>query len=456
MTHKIFGTDGVRARANTPPMTPDIIMKLAIAAGLRFTRGNHRHMVVIGKDTRLSGYMVESALTAGFVSVGMDVMLVGPLPTPAIAMLTRSLRADMGVVISASHNHYEDNGIKFFDPFGHKLSDEAEAQLEQNILKQCHSTLASPSQIGRARRLDDAQGRYIEHVKNTFPRHLRLDGLKIVIDCANGAAYQVAPAVLWELGAEIIRIGVDPDGLNINQNCGATCPESLKNAVLEHEADIGIALDGDADRVVMMDEKGALVNGDQILSLIATYWKKTNRLHSQTIVGTVMSNLGMEKYLATQGLHLHRTPVGDRYIAEYMRQNKCNVGGEQSGHTILKDYATTGDGLIAALQVLAYLVEEDRPASEIMHPFSPTPQILKNIRFSGSNPLDQPSIVRNLKNLETKFRTKGRLLIRKSGTEPLIRIMAEGENLSELHQIIQEATQTVKQYLSEREQEQVA
>ena len=456
MTHKIFGTDGVRARANTPPMTPDIIMKLAIAAGLSFTRGNHRHMVVVGKDTRLSGYMVESALTAGFVSVGMDVTLVGPLPTPAIAMLTRSLRADMGVVISASHNPYEDNGIKFFGPDGHKLSDLEEEQLEQNIVTQCHSTLASPNNLGRARRLDDAQGRYIEHVKNTFPRHLRLDGLKIVIDCANGAAYQVAPAVLWELGAEIVRIGVDPDGFNINKNCGATCPESMRNAVLEHRADLGIALDGDADRVIMADEKGGLINGDQILSLIATHWQKTNRLHSKTIVGTVMSNLGMERHLTAQGLTLHRTPVGDRYVAEYMRQNHCNVGGEQSGHTILKDYATTGDGLIAALQVLACLVEREKPASEIAHPFSPTPQVLHNIKFSGSNPLEHPSVLKQLSKIEAEFHAKGRLLIRKSGTEPLIRIMAEGENASELHQVILEASQTINQHLSERDQEQVA
>lgn len=456
MTRKIFGTDGVRARANTPPMIPDIIMKLAIAAGLRFTRGNHRHMVVIGKDTRLSGYMVESALTAGFVSVGMDVTLVGPLPTPAIAMLTRSLRADMGVVISASHNPYEDNGIKFFGPDGHKLSDDEEMQLEQNIVTQCPSTLASPKNLGRARRLDDAQGRYIEHVKNTFPKNLRLDGLKIVIDCAHGAAYQVAPAVLWELGAEIICIGVDPDGFNINQECGATAPDSMRKAVLKHKADLGIALDGDADRVIMSDEKGELIDGDQILSLIAIHWKNTNRLHSQTIVGTVMSNLGMERYLTAQGLNLHRTPVGDRYVAEYMRQNQCNVGGEQSGHTILKDYATTGDGLIAALQVLACLVETQKPASEIAHPFSPTPQILHNIRFSGSNPLEHPSVIQSLNKLEADFNTKGRLLIRKSGTEPLLRIMAEGENPAELHQVIQKASQTISQHLAAREQEQVA
>ncbi|MEN8236391.1 MAG: phosphoglucosamine mutase [Pseudomonadota bacterium] len=449
---KIFGTDGVRARANTHPMTPDIIMKLAIAAGLRFTRGDYRHMVVIGKDTRLSGYMVESALTSGFVSVGMDVTLVGPLPTPAIAMLTRSLRADMGVVISASHNPYEDNGIKFFGPDGHKLSDNDEAQLEQNIITQCSATLASPNNLGRARRLDDAQGRYIEHVKNTFPKNLRLDGLKIVIDCANGAAYQVAPAVLWELGAEIICIGVDPDGFNINQGCGATVPDSMQKAVLEHKADLGIALDGDADRVIMADEKGKLINGDQILSLIAIHWQKTNRLHSQTIVGTVMSNLGMERYLTAQGLNLHRTPVGDRYIAEYMRQNQCNVGGEQSGHTILKDYATTGDGLIAALQVLAFLVEAKKPVSEIAHPFSPTPQILHNIQFSGLNPLEHPSVINSLNKLTTEFKTKGRLLIRKSGTESLVRIMAEGEDLSELHQVVQEASQAVTQHLAETEQ----
>ncbi len=426
MTRRLFGTDGIRGTANSEPMTAESALKVAMAAGLQFIRGPHRHLVVIGKDTRLSGYMIEPAMTAGFISVGMDVMLVGPLPTPAVAMLTRSLRADLGVVISASHNPYEDNGIKLFGPDGYKLSDEVEREIEKRIGNGVAEALPPPGHLGRAKRLDDALGRYIEFVKSSFPRRLRLDGLKIVVDCANGAAYKAAPAVLWELGAEVVALGVDPDGFNINRDCGATATAALEREVVAQGADLGIALDGDADRVVMVDEKGRRLDGDQLMGLVARTWHAAGRLKGGGVVATVMSNLGLERYLAGLGLALLRTQVGDRYVVEAMRERGCNVGGEQSGHIILTDYATTGDGLIAALQVLAAIVEERRPASEAVHLFEPLPQLLRNVRFNGVMPLELEPVKRAIREAETLLGGEGRLLIRKSGTEPLIRVMAEG------------------------------
>src|SRR6202453_1089791 len=367
MSRKLFGTDGIRGRANIFPVTPEIAMKAGMAAGRIFTRGEHRHRVVIGKDTRLSGYMIESALVSGFTAVGMDVFLFGPLPTPAVAMLTRSLRADLGVMISASHNQFEDNGIKFFGPDGQKLSDECEVQIEALMEKGLEEGLAKPRKIGRAKRIDDAQARYIEFAKRTFPKQLGLDGLRIVIDCANGAAYKVAPAVLWELGAEVIAIGDTPDGFNINNECGSTFPEAMQRKVRERRADFGIALDGDADRVVMADEEGRLIDGDQILGLIARSWSKAGKLHGGGVVGTVMSNVGLERYLKGLNLTLARAAVGDRYVIEIMSKGNYNVGGEQSGHIVLNDFSTTGDGVIAALQVLAVLAEDKAPASEAAH-----------------------------------------------------------------------------------------
>jgi len=429
LSRKLFGTDGVRGTANAEPMTAETALKLAMAAGQRFTRGDHRHLVVIGKDTRLSGYMLEPALTAGFISVGMDVVLLGPLPTPAVAMLTRSLRADLGVVISASHNPYQDNGIKLFGPDGYKLSDEVEADIEKRLASNGAAlSLATPEHLGRARRLDDALGRYIEFAKGSFPRGLRLDGLRIVVDCAHGAAYRAAPTVLWELGADVVPIGVDPDGFNINKGCGATQPEALQHAVIDSEADIGIALDGDADRVALVDEKGAVLDGDQLLALVARGWSQSGRLAGGGVVGTVMSNLGLERYLKSLGLGLARTQVGDRYVFEAMRERGYNVGGEPSGHVILSDYTTTGDGLVSALQALAVLVEEKRPASEALRLFEPVPQLLKNVRFKGEAPLGVAPVQEAIRAAETMLGAQGRLLIRKSGTEPLIRVMAEGED----------------------------
>ncbi len=433
---RLFGTDGIRGTANTDPMTAGTALRLGQAAGLMFTRGNHRHRVVIGKDTRLSGYMIEPALTAGFIGAGMDVVLLGPLPTPAIAMMTRNLRADLGVMISASHNSYEDNGIKLFGPDGFKLSDETEAEIEAAMDGSLLGRLAKPSKLGRASRLDDAGGRYIEAAKSTFPRGLRLDGLKIVIDCANGAAYRVAPAVLWELGAEVIRVGVEPDGFNINRDCGSTVPAFLCSQVLKHGAHIGIALDGDADRLIMSDEKGHIIDGDQVLGLIARSFHANGRLTGGGIVATVMSNLGLERHLEAAGLALHRTNVGDRYVVEKMRVAGINVGGEQSGHMILSDYATTGDGLLAALQVLAVLIEDGRPASEVCRVFTPYPQLLKNVRFTGDSPLDKPSVQSAIAEAEALLENTGRLLIRKSGTEPLIRVMAEGEDEAQVLAIV--------------------
>jgi len=432
----IFGTDGVRGKANIYPMTPDILMRLAVAAGKHFIRGDHRHMVVIGKDTRLSGYMIEPALTAGFISVGMDVMLVGPMPTPAVAMLTGSLRADMGVMISASHNPYEDNGIKFFGPDGFKLSDDVEHLIEEQVLADNLTDLTAPKNLGRARRLEDAPGRYIEFVKSTLPKNIRLDGLKIVIDCANGAAYHIAPPVFWELGAEIIPVAVSPNGCNINLECGATNIEMMRRTVLEHGADLGIALDGDADRIVMVDEAGKVIDGDNILALIAKSWQASGFLSGDGIVGTVMSNMGMEKYLGELGLNLYRTPVGDRYVSKTMRERGLNVGGEQSGHIILSDYSTTGDGLVAALQVLAVIVETGKPASQVCHLFEPYPQILKNIEIAGGNPLEDAGVQDYLNNLQSKHKDDARILVRKSGTEPLIRVMAEGKDPGFLDELI--------------------
>ncbi|ABQ30036.1 MULTISPECIES: phosphoglucosamine mutase [Acidiphilium] len=425
---RLFGTDGIRGRANTAPMTAEIALRLGQAAGLLFTRGDHRHRVIIGKDTRLSGYMLEPALTAGFIGAGMDVTLAGPLPTPAIAMLTRSLRADLGVVISASHNPFEDNGIKLFGPDGAKLSDETEAEIEALMEEDLSGRLAAPSALGRAMRLVDAAGRYVESAKSSLPRGLRLDGLRVVLDCANGAAYKVAPAALWELGAEVITLGVSPDGFNINHECGSTVPSALSAAVVKHRADLGIALDGDADRVILADERGRIIDGDQVLALIARAFQADGRLSGSGIVATVMSNLGLERYLGGLGLALHRTPVGDRYVAEHMRAHGLNLGGEQSGHVILADFATTGDGLIAALQVLAVLVREGRPASEVCRLFTPLPQLLRNVRYSGASPLLSPAVTAAAAAAEARLAGIGRLLLRASGTEPLIRVMAEGED----------------------------
>ncbi|CUW48102.1 phosphoglucosamine mutase [Novacetimonas hansenii] len=435
-TRRLFGTDGIRGTANQDPMTVEIAQKLGQAAGLRFIQGTHRHSVLLGKDTRLSGYMIECALVSGFLSAGMDVTLVGPMPTPAIAMLTRSLRADLGVMISASHNPYGDNGIKLFGPDGFKLSDEVEAEIEETMRSDLSGRLAAPDQIGRASRLNDAAGRYIESAKSSFPRGLRLDGLRIVIDCANGAAYRVAPTALWELGAEVIRIGCDPDGININEGCGSTRPEALCAAVTRHRADIGIALDGDADRVLIADEKGRLIDGDQILALIARSWLKQGRLAGRQIVATVMSNMGLERFLSEQGLELIRTAVGDRYVVEKMRELGANLGGEQSGHMLLSDFATTGDGLVAALQVLAVLVEDGRPASEVCRMFTPYPQLLRNVRFAGRSPLQDPAIAEARRAAEALLGARGRLVLRESGTEPLIRVMVEAQDEPLVRQVV--------------------
>ena len=443
MTRKYFGTDGIRGRTNEPPMTAEIAMRVGQAAGTRFLRGDHRHRVVIGKDTRLSGYMMESALVAGFTSVGMDVVLVGPMPTPAVAMLTRSMRADLGVMISASHNPYADNGIKLFGPDGYKLSDEDELAIEA-LLEQPPRLAPSP-EIGRARRVEDARGRYIHSAKSSFPEHLRLDGLRIVIDCANGAAYQVAPSALWELGAEVIALGVAPNGVNINEKSGSTDPAALRAKVIEVRADIGIALDGDADRLIVIDEKGHVIDGDQLMALIGASWARRGLLQGGGVVATVMSNLGLERFLAAHGVALHRTQVGDRYVVEAMRAGGYNVGGEQSGHIILSDHATTGDGLVAALQVLAELVESGRTASELLRQFDPLPQLLKNVRFAGGQPLDAAGVKQAIADGEAQLDGSGRLVIRKSGTEPLIRVMAEGEDEALVARVVDDICKAVRQ-----------
>ncbi|HEY4126329.1 MAG TPA: phosphoglucosamine mutase [Rhizomicrobium sp.] len=445
MTRKFFGTDGIRGRANSPSLTPELAMKAGMAAGRIFTKGDHRHRVVIGKDTRLSGYMIESALVAGFTAVGMDVFQFGPLPTPAVAMLTRSLRADLGVMISASHNPFEDNGIKFFGPDGMKLSDDREHEIEALMTNGLEEGLADAREIGRAKRIDDAQARYIEFAKRTFPKNMRLDGLRIVIDCANGAAYKVAPAVLWELGADIVQIGVTPDGLNINSECGSTAPEAMARKVREMRADFGISLDGDADRVVMADENGIIIDGDQILALIARSWTKTGDLKGGGVVGTVMSNAGLERYLSTLDLKLARAAVGDRYVLGQMHAGGFNVGGEQSGHIILSDFSTTGDGLIAALQVLAVIAGEQKHASDAAHLYEPLPQILHNVRFKSGTPLSDKRVIDCIKEAETRLNGAGRLLVRKSGTEPVIRIMAESDDAVLVQQVVRDVAAAIEE-----------
>ncbi len=427
MGRKFFGTDGIRGKANGL-ITPELAMKVGQATGLAFVRGNHRHRVVIGKDTRLSGYMIEYALVSGFTSVGMDVLLLGPVPTPAVAMLTRSMRADLGVMISASHNPFADNGIKLFGPDGYKLSDELECEIETLLEADLGPRLAASRDLGRAKRVDDVRARYVEFAKRTLPRNLSLEGLRIVIDCANGAGYKAAPEALWELGAEVFAIGVEPDGFNINHEVGSTAPARLIEKVLEVRADIGIALDGDADRVLVVDERGQLVDGDQLMSVIAESWHQDGLLSKPGIVATIMSNLGLERHLEGLGLSLIRTAVGDRYVLERMREDGYNVGGEQSGHIILSDYATTGDGLVAALQLLAVVKRQERPVSEICHRFDPYPQILKNVRFSGGRPLDDEKVKAAIKAAEASLGKEGRLVIRPSGTEPLIRVMGEAND----------------------------
>ncbi len=434
MGRKFFGTDGIRGRTNASVMTADMAMKIGMATGAHFVRGDHKHRVVIGKDTRLSGYMIENALVSGFTAVGMDVVQVGPMPTPAVAMLTRSMRADLGVMISASHNPYYDNGIKLFGPDGYKLSDADEAAIEE--LLELPPMLADGAKIGRARRVEDARGRYIHFAKSCFPEDLRLDGLKIAVDCAHGAAYQVAPSALWELGADIVALGVEPNGLNINDRCGSTAPALLQESVVASGADIGIALDGDADRLIVVDEQGTIVDGDQIMALIGKSWAGAGTLKGGGVVATVMSNLGLERFLTGAGLALERTAVGDRYVLERMRSGGFNVGGEQSGHIILSDYGTTGDGLVAALQLLAELVRQNRPASEVLHLFDPVPQLLKNVRFAGGKPLEAESVKRVIADAEGELNGKGRLVIRPSGTEPVIRVMAEGDDAAQVELVV--------------------
>jgi phosphoglucosamine mutase len=443
MTRAYFGTDGIRGAANTFPMTPEVAMRVGLAAGKRFmSHDDRRHLVVIGKDTRLSGYMLEPALTAGFTAAGMDVVLFGPLPTPAVAMLTRSLRADLGVMLSASHNKFADNGIKLFGPDGYKLSDEVELEIERLMDSKLDEHLAAPDKLGRARRIDDAQARYVEIVKATFPKKLTLKGLRVVIDAANGAGYKVAPTALYELGAEVKEIGVAPNGFNINQDVGSTDTRALKEAVLTYRADIGIALDGDADRVIIIDEKGHAIDGDQLMALIAKSWKQAGNLTKPGIVATVMSNLGLERFLKGLSLKLERTQVGDRYVVEAMRAKGYNLGGEQSGHIVLSDFSTTGDGLLAALQVLAVIVQSGKPASEVCTLFEPAPQILENVRYEKgrADPMDADAVKDAIKAAEASLNGKGRLLVRKSGTEPLVRIMAEGDDEA----LVREAVAGVK------------
>lgn len=442
MSRKLFGTDGIRGRANQEPMTAETALRVAMAAASLFKRGTHRHRVVIGKDTRLSGYLLEPALTAGFIAKGMDVVLLGPLPTPAVALLTRSLRADMGVMISASHNPYQDNGIKLFGPDGGKLSDDLEMQIEQRMDSGATDDLVEAELLGRATRLDDAIGRYVEYAKGTFNGGT-LAGLKIVVDCANGAAYKVAPTVLWELGAEVISIADKPDGRNINDRCGATHPSLMQEAVLLHQADVGIALDGDADRLIMSDEKGHKIDGDQLMALIAGNWAKSGRLKGGALVATVMSNLGLERHLSTLGVGLMRTPVGDRYVVETMREKKCNLGGEQSGHIVMSDYNTTGDGLIAALQILSMIREQGKPVSQVCNVFKPLPQILKNVQAPGEV-LVKPSVKDVISRAEKKLGVSGRFVIRKSGTEPLVRVMAEGDDAGLVQQLVDEICDAIR------------
>jgi phosphoglucosamine mutase len=442
MSRKFFGTDGIRGRTNAMPMTAAMAQRVGQAAGAHFLRGDHRHRVVIGKDTRLSGYMMETALISGFTSVGMDVVMVGPVPTPGVAMLTRSMRADLGVMISASHNKFVDNGIKLFGPDGYKLSDADEAAIE--ALLEGEPRLVPAEQIGRSKKIEDARGRYIHAAKMTFPEDLRLDGLRIVVDCANGAAYQVAPAALWELGADVTAIGVSPNGLNINDGCGSTAPDLLTRTVVETGADIGLALDGDADRLIVVDEQGRIVDGDQLMALIGASWQADGRLKGGGVVATIMSNLGLERYFAGLGLTLERAQVGDRYVLEAMRAGGFNVGGEQSGHIILTDHGTTGDGLVAGLQVLAALIRAGRPASEVLRRFEPLPQLLKNVRFDGAPPLATPGVKAAIAEGEARLAGQGRLVIRKSGTEPLVRVMAEGEDAALVERVVDDICEAVR------------
>ena len=443
---QFFGTDGIRGQANIGKMTPDNVMRFGMAAGKYFRQtDNRRHSVVIGKDTRLSGYMIEPALVAGFTSVGMDVKLCGPLPTSGVAMMTRRLRADLGVMITASHNKYTDNGIKLFAPNGQKLSDEAELEIESFMEEKWKEGLATSEDLGRVRRYEDFQARYIEIVKSTFPKRMRLDGMKIVIDCANGAAYKTAPDTLWELGAdEVIPIGVSPNGMNINKDCGSTHTEALSQKVLEKGADIGIALDGDADRLIMCDENGQIIDGDQLLALIGTGWNENNLLTRSGIVATVMSNLGLERFIIDNKLDFIRTPVGDRHVAARMRKDGYNVGGEQSGHLLMTDFSPTGDGTIAALQVLAEIKRRDRPASEVLNLFDPVPQLLKNVKYSGESPMDSPELAAAIKDAQSMFGNSGRVLVRASGTEPLIRVMAEGDDAAQVEKITDELAQLIE------------
>ena len=444
MARRYFGTDGVRGIANAGPMAADTVLKLGIAAGSLYSQGNHRHRAVIGKDTRLSGYMIEQALTAGLLSAGMDVFLFGPLPTPAVAMLTRSLRADLGVMISASHNPYHDNGIKLFGPDGYKLSDEQELKIEGLIDNGGNARLAPPDRLGRAKRIEDAQARYIEFVKRTFPKQLRLEGVRVVIDTANGSAYKVAPAALWELGAEIVQIGDAPDGFNINAKCGSTAPQAMCEKVREVRADIGIALDGDADRVIIADEHGAVIDGDQLMAVIARSWHRDGRLEGNGLVATVMSNLGLERFLVGENLALARTKVGDRYVVEHMRNHGFNVGGEQSGHIVLSDFSTTGDGLIAALQVLAEVVHTGKPVSEVCHVFDAVPQVLRNVKTGEGKPLENNYVKQAIAEAMSRLGEGGRLVIRPSGTEPLIRVMAEGDDETLVHRLVDDLCRAIE------------
>jgi len=443
MSKRYFGTDGIRGRANTFPMTAEVAMKVGMAAGMAFRNGSHRHRVVLGKDTRLSGYMIENAMVAGFCAAGMDVFLLGPVPTPAVAMLARSLRADIGVMISASHNAYSDNGIKLFGPDGYKLSDEIEDRIEALIEPDGALALADAAALGRAKRIDGVHDRYVEFAKRTLPRSMSLSGLRVVVDCANGAAYKVAPAVLWELGAEVVAINDEPNGFNINEDCGSTDPAALCRKVHEVRADIGIALDGDADRVVIVDETGTVVDGDQIMALIAQSWLEANRLAGGGVVATVMSNLGLERFLRDLKLDLHRTRVGDRYVVEHMRAHGFNVGGEQSGHIVLSDFSTTGDGLLAALQVLACLKRQDRPASELCRKFEPVPQLLRNVRFAGGKPLEAAPVKAAIEDARSRLGKTGRLVIRPSGTEPLIRVMAEADDPGLVEKVVEEIVDVI-------------
>ena len=449
MTRRYFGTDGIRGQSNQFPMTPDLAMRVGIAVGTIFRRGHHRHRVVIGKDTRLSGYMLENALVAGFTAAGLDVFLLGPIPTPAVAMLTRSLRADIGVMISASHNPFADNGIKLFGPDGYKLSDEIEQQIEDLLEQEIAGQLAPAHEIGRAKRVEGDIYRYIEFVKRTLPRDVTLHGLRVAIDCANGAAYKVAPLALWELGAEVVTIGNEPNGTNINLDCGSTHPAALQKKVHEVRADIGIALDGDADRVIIVDETGAIVDGDQLMAAIAETWAQDQTLKGDGIVATVMSNLGLERFLSDKGLSLARTKVGDRYVVEHMRSHNFNVGGEQSGHIVLSDFGTTGDGLVAALQILACVKRSGKTVSEICHRFEPVPQLLRNVRFSGGKPLENPTVKQAIADAESELSKNGRLVIRPSGTEPLIRVMAEGDDREQVERIVNELVSVIASVRSE-------